>query len=366
MTALQVSVLKFGSSVLGNRRDLRLSVHEIYRELRRRYPLPRVQMTCSYAIAMLYTRFNEPRDHDAALEWVNNARALCWSPTPSRPPTSRSSRTTGRADRDASRRSALARACRRRDRAARANCRRTGTSCISRSCCTTRAAAALGRLDERRRTSTGCSSGTPIMSSTHRCAPTSRAGGGPRDRAGGVRPRGRGLPPPDLFHNRATVRTQAGWRATRGPRPRARDEPDTLHARLARGAARAGDAAGALADAHAGRRPARPRRRTACSPSRSAAIGGAPHSRARSTPGSCRRSSTARCSSSSSATGAAVTLLTRWSSGATIRTCCSTAASPCRRRATSAARRATSSALGPRRRPGLLLDHLRRAVADAR
>ena len=49
---------------------------EIYHELRRRYALARVQMTCSYAIAMLHTRFYEPRDHDAALEWANNARAL--------------------------------------------------------------------------------------------------------------------------------------------------------------------------------------------------------------------------------------------------------------------------------------------------
>jgi tetratricopeptide (TPR) repeat protein len=49
---------------------------EIYHELRRRYPLPRVQMTCSYAIAMLHTRFFQPRDHDAALEWANNARAF--------------------------------------------------------------------------------------------------------------------------------------------------------------------------------------------------------------------------------------------------------------------------------------------------
>jgi tetratricopeptide (TPR) repeat protein len=48
----------------------------IYHELRRLYALPRVHMTCSYAIAMLHTRFFQPRDHDAALEWANNARAL--------------------------------------------------------------------------------------------------------------------------------------------------------------------------------------------------------------------------------------------------------------------------------------------------
>jgi tetratricopeptide (TPR) repeat protein len=49
---------------------------ELYYELRRRYALPRVHMTSSYAIAMLHTRFLEPRDHEAALEWSNNARAL--------------------------------------------------------------------------------------------------------------------------------------------------------------------------------------------------------------------------------------------------------------------------------------------------
>ncbi|HEY5197594.1 MAG TPA: tetratricopeptide repeat protein [Solirubrobacteraceae bacterium] len=49
---------------------------ELYHELRRRYALPRVQMTCSYAIAILHTRFLRPRDHETALEWANNARAL--------------------------------------------------------------------------------------------------------------------------------------------------------------------------------------------------------------------------------------------------------------------------------------------------
>jgi tetratricopeptide (TPR) repeat protein len=49
---------------------------EIYHELQQRYALPRVHMTCSYAIAMLHTRFYEPRDHEVALGWLNNARAL--------------------------------------------------------------------------------------------------------------------------------------------------------------------------------------------------------------------------------------------------------------------------------------------------
>lgn len=49
---------------------------ELYHDLRRRYPLPRVQMTSSYALSMLYTRFFEPRDHDMALELANNGRAF--------------------------------------------------------------------------------------------------------------------------------------------------------------------------------------------------------------------------------------------------------------------------------------------------
>jgi tetratricopeptide (TPR) repeat protein len=47
---------------------------ELYRELRRRYSIPQVHMTCAYAIAMLHTR--SPRDHDQALEWANSGRAL--------------------------------------------------------------------------------------------------------------------------------------------------------------------------------------------------------------------------------------------------------------------------------------------------
>ena len=48
----------------------------IYSELRRRYTLPQVHMTCGYGIAMLHTRFFEPRDHDTALAWANNSRVL--------------------------------------------------------------------------------------------------------------------------------------------------------------------------------------------------------------------------------------------------------------------------------------------------
>jgi tetratricopeptide (TPR) repeat protein len=49
---------------------------ELYRDLRRRYTLPKVHMTSSYAMAMMYTRFLTPRDHEQALEWQNNAIAL--------------------------------------------------------------------------------------------------------------------------------------------------------------------------------------------------------------------------------------------------------------------------------------------------
>ncbi len=48
----------------------------LYLELRRLYPLPKVHMTTSYAIAMLYTRFLHPRDHETAIEWQNNAAAI--------------------------------------------------------------------------------------------------------------------------------------------------------------------------------------------------------------------------------------------------------------------------------------------------
>jgi tetratricopeptide (TPR) repeat protein len=49
---------------------------ELYRELRRRNVTPKVHMTTSYAIAMLYTRFFQPRDHEAAIQWQNNAVAI--------------------------------------------------------------------------------------------------------------------------------------------------------------------------------------------------------------------------------------------------------------------------------------------------
>lgn len=48
----------------------------LYHELRRRYTDPKIHMITSYAIAMLYTRFRSPRDHDTALAWQNNAIAL--------------------------------------------------------------------------------------------------------------------------------------------------------------------------------------------------------------------------------------------------------------------------------------------------
>jgi tetratricopeptide (TPR) repeat protein len=49
---------------------------ELYLELRRRYALPKIHMMTSYAIAMLYTRFLQPRDHEAAIQWQNNAAAI--------------------------------------------------------------------------------------------------------------------------------------------------------------------------------------------------------------------------------------------------------------------------------------------------
>jgi tetratricopeptide (TPR) repeat protein len=49
---------------------------ELFLELRRRYALPKVHMTTSYGIAMLYTRFFRPRDHETAAMWQNNAIAI--------------------------------------------------------------------------------------------------------------------------------------------------------------------------------------------------------------------------------------------------------------------------------------------------
>ncbi|GAA3106204.1 tetratricopeptide repeat protein [Streptosporangium carneum] len=48
----------------------------LYMDLRRRYTDPNAHMISSYGIAMLYTRFFSPRDHETALAWQNNAVAL--------------------------------------------------------------------------------------------------------------------------------------------------------------------------------------------------------------------------------------------------------------------------------------------------
>lgn len=49
---------------------------ELYEDLLQRYTDPKVHMMTSYAIAMLHTRFFQPRDHDLALRWQNNAVAI--------------------------------------------------------------------------------------------------------------------------------------------------------------------------------------------------------------------------------------------------------------------------------------------------
>lgn len=49
---------------------------ELYLDLLRRYTTPKVHMTCHYSIAMLYTRFFQPRDHEAAVRWQNTAIAI--------------------------------------------------------------------------------------------------------------------------------------------------------------------------------------------------------------------------------------------------------------------------------------------------
>ncbi len=46
---------------------------ELCHELRRRYTRPLAHLAASYLLAMVYTRFIRPRDHDKAVEWQNNA-----------------------------------------------------------------------------------------------------------------------------------------------------------------------------------------------------------------------------------------------------------------------------------------------------
>jgi tetratricopeptide (TPR) repeat protein len=49
---------------------------QMYLSLKQRYVLPRVHMHANYGIAMLYTRFFTPRDHELALAYQNDAVAL--------------------------------------------------------------------------------------------------------------------------------------------------------------------------------------------------------------------------------------------------------------------------------------------------
>jgi len=49
---------------------------ELLHDLRRRYTSPQVHMMTSYALAMMYTRFVVPRDHERAVEWQNTAIAI--------------------------------------------------------------------------------------------------------------------------------------------------------------------------------------------------------------------------------------------------------------------------------------------------
>ncbi|MEU4235488.1 tetratricopeptide repeat protein [Nonomuraea sp. NPDC026600] len=50
--------------------------YALYMDLRTRYTDARAHMITSYGIAMLYTRFFTPRDHETALAWQNNAVAI--------------------------------------------------------------------------------------------------------------------------------------------------------------------------------------------------------------------------------------------------------------------------------------------------
>ncbi|GII65325.1 hypothetical protein Skr01_54100 [Sphaerisporangium krabiense] len=50
--------------------------YDLCMDLRRRFTDPNAHMISSYGIAMLYTRFYSPRDHETALAWQNNAVAI--------------------------------------------------------------------------------------------------------------------------------------------------------------------------------------------------------------------------------------------------------------------------------------------------
>jgi tetratricopeptide (TPR) repeat protein len=49
---------------------------ELLQDLRGRYNSPHVHMMTSYSMAMMHTRFLVPRNHDAAVQWQNNAMAI--------------------------------------------------------------------------------------------------------------------------------------------------------------------------------------------------------------------------------------------------------------------------------------------------
>jgi tetratricopeptide (TPR) repeat protein len=49
---------------------------DLAHELRRELAWPLVHMTTSYLIAMVHTRFLQPRDHETAMEWQNNALVI--------------------------------------------------------------------------------------------------------------------------------------------------------------------------------------------------------------------------------------------------------------------------------------------------
>jgi tetratricopeptide (TPR) repeat protein len=66
----KLSHLKLAALISTKRLDEAL---ELAHELRRELAWPLVHMTTSYLIAMIYTRFMQPRDHETAMEWQNNA-----------------------------------------------------------------------------------------------------------------------------------------------------------------------------------------------------------------------------------------------------------------------------------------------------
>lgn len=234
--------------------------HAIYHELRRRYSIPRVQMTCSYALAVLYTRFSVPRDHDTALEWINNARAIAeLEPDPIDAPYFQVFQDNGLAL-VAMHRGDLARSLELVDAGIERLERELPSDryVVHRSQLLhnrARVLAALGRLDEADADFGRLTEWDPNYVEYHTDRGNLHRRRGDLDAALACYERAVAVSPPlpDMFYNRATIRTQAGLTAgaLEDLDYALEMEPGMLNARMARAALRLAqdDTPGALEDA---------------------------------------------------------------------------------------------------------------------